>query len=189
MRNTHRRRVEPGVIPSTRERAAVPTLWCRLLEGAHPWGSFHAAVSQYGVLRYWLTIYPPGISVTDRRLARLWRGWPLSGAVLGLLAVVLLGNVAASPGTVLTFALAAYASIGLLLALRAGPGRVPVRSISIILIPGTADEDERRKFSEWQSLVNQLTRADHMLATGSISLVEHEAIWWETYDRLGPAHV
>jgi hypothetical protein len=29
-----------------------------------------------------------------------------------------------------------------------------------------------------------LHRADHMLTTGAISLVEHEATWWEAYDRL-----
>ena len=84
-------------------------------------------VGRYGVRRYRLIIYPAGTTTADRRLARLWRGWPISGAVLGLLAVMLLGNVAASPDAVLAFAVAAYVSIGALLFLRAGPARVRVQ--------------------------------------------------------------
>ena len=34
------------------------------------------------------------------------------------------------------------------------------------------------------TLVDMLTRADHMLTTGAISPVEHEAIWWQAYDHL-----
>jgi hypothetical protein len=131
-----------------------------------------------------LIIYPAGISTADRQLARLWRGWPVTGAVLGLLAVMLLGNAAASPDAVLAFAVTAYATIGALLFLRAGPARVQVRSMSIILMPGTADARELYKYAEWQTLVHMLTRTDRMLTTGAISLVEHEAIWWEAYDRL-----
>ena len=29
-----------------------------------------------------LIIYPPGTTTADRRLARLWRGWPLDGVAL-----------------------------------------------------------------------------------------------------------
>ena len=32
--------------------------------------------------RYQLVVYPPGISVGERRRIRLWRGWPLWGALL-----------------------------------------------------------------------------------------------------------
>jgi len=86
-----------------------------------------------------LIIYPPRTSTADWRLARLWQGWPISGAVLGLLAVMVLGNVAASPNTVLALGVVVYVSIGAVLFLRAGPGRVPVRSTSIVLMPGGAD--------------------------------------------------
>lgn len=163
--------------------------WSSLLDGTHPWGSFDATISRYGVRRYRLIVYPPGTSTADRRLARLWRGWPISGAVLVLLAVMLFGNVAASPDTVLALAVAAYASICALLFLRAGPARVQVRSMSIILVPGAADARELRRYIEWQTLVPMLTRADDMLRTGAISLVEHEATWWEAYDRLEAIYV
>ena len=185
MRDTQHRAVEPGVPRPTPGALAAPTRWSRLLDGPHLWGSFDATVGQYGVRRYRLIIYPPGTSTADRRLARLWRGWPISGAVLGLLAVMLLGNAVASPDKVLALAMAAYVSIGVLLFLRAGATRVKVRSMSIILMPRAADARERLRHTECQTLVHLLTRADHMLATGAISLVEHEAIWWEAYDRLG----
>ena len=104
--------------------------------------------------------------------------------MLGLLAIMMLGNAVSSPRTVLAVAVAVYASIGALLFLLAGPARVQVRSMSVILMPGTADAHERRRYAEWQTLVQMLIRADHMLTTGAISAVEHEATWWEAYDRL-----
>jgi hypothetical protein len=184
MRRTQHRRLEPDVSQTTHVAPADLRWWPRLLDGDRPWGFFDATVSRYGVRRYRLIIYPPGTTTADRQLARLWRGWPITGAALGLLAVMLLGNVASSPNTVLAYAVAASVSIGALLFLRAGPARVQVRSMSIILMPKAADVRERRRHTEWQSLTHMLTRADQLLTTGAISPVEHEAIWWEAYDRL-----
>jgi hypothetical protein len=165
-------------------------LWSRLLDGAHPWGSFDAMVGRYGVRRYRLIIYPAGTTTAERRLARLWRGWPVGGAVLGLLAVMLLGNVVSSPIAVLAVAVVAYVSVGALFFVLAGPTRVRVRSMSVVLMPKTADAHELRRYTEWQNLVHRLIRADHLLTTGAISRVEHRATWREAYDRLeGTAHV
>ena len=187
MRRTLHRHV--GIPQPTYAVPAEPRQWSRLLGGAHPWGSFAATVGRYGVRRYRLVIYPPGSSTTDRLLARLWRGWPISGAVLGLVAVMLLGNAVASPDTVLAFAVTVYVGIGALLFLRAGPGRVQVRSVSIALMPQAEDAREQRRYIEWQTLVDMLTQADRLLQTGAISLVEHEATWWEAYDRLWAIYV
>jgi hypothetical protein len=184
MRSTQHRNVEPGVPQPTPEGPAGPRWWSRLLDGAHPWGSFYATVGRYGVRGYRLTIYQAGTSTADRRLSRLWRGWLVSGAVLGLLAGMLFGDAVSSPNAVLEVAVAAYVSVGALLFLRAGPARVQVRSMSGILVPGVADAQERRGYTEWQNLVGMLTGADHMLTTGAISQVEHEATWREAYERL-----
>jgi hypothetical protein len=118
------RHVESSIRQPNHGVPAEPQWWSWLLDGAHPWGSFAATVGRYGVRRYRLVIYPPGSSTADRQLARLWRGWPISGAVLGLVAVMLLSNVAASPDTVLAFAVTVYICIGALLFLRGrtGPG-------------------------------------------------------------------
>jgi hypothetical protein len=159
-------------------------LWSRLLDGSRPWGSYDATVSRYGVRRYQLILYPPGCGTTDRRLARLWQGWPLTGTALALTALMALGDTAAAPITVLAVAVAAYVSVGVLLFLRGGPQRVRVRSMSIILMPGIADECEVRKYIEWKALVHTLNRADRMLAMGAFSPVEHEASLWRAYDRM-----
>ena len=98
---------------------------------------------------------------------------------------MLLGNVAASPDTVLAFAVTVYVCIGALLFLRAGPARVrgagPCQSSSCRKPPTL---HELRRYAEWQTLVHMLTRADRMLATGAISPAEYEATWREAYDRL-----
>lgn len=184
MRGTQHQDAESGNPQPVPPATARPGWWSRLLDGAHPWGFFDATISRYGVRRYRLILYPPGTTVADRQLARLWRGWPITGVVLGLLAVMLLGDVAFSPTTVLAYAVAASVCVGALLFLRAGSARVPVRSMSIILMPKAADVRERRRYAEWQALVRMLTRADEMLVAGAISPVEHEAVWWEAYDRL-----
>ena len=145
-------------------------------------------VGRYGVRRYRLIIYPAGTTTVERRLARLWRGWLVGGAVLALLAVMLLGNVVSSPIAVLAVALVVYVTVGALLFLLAGPARVHVRSMSVVLMPETADAHELCRYTEWQALVQMLIRADHMLATGAISSGEHEATWWEAYDRLEGTH-
>jgi hypothetical protein len=66
---------------------------------------------------------------------------------------------------------------------------VQVRSVSIALMPKAADAGEQRRYIEWRTLVAMLTRADRLLTTGAISLVEHEASWWEAYDRLEAIYV
>ena len=147
-----------------RDRHA-PRLWSRLLDGAHPWGSFDATVGRYGVRRYRLIIYPPGTSAADRQLARLWRGWPVSGAALGLLAVMLLGNVAAPPDTVLAYRrgrLREYRRA----ALSAGRTRPRASQVHVdhphARKPPTLASNAR--YTEWQTLVHLLTRADRMLS-------------------------
>jgi hypothetical protein len=51
-------------------------------------------------------------------------------------------------------------------------------------MPGAPDaQQQRRRYAEWETLVDMLVRADHMLRTGAISPVEHEVMWWQAYDR------
>ncbi|WP_324291111.1 DUF6611 family protein [Mycobacterium sp. Aquia_213] len=189
MHDTRDRIAQPATVPTTKAELSTPRWWSRLLGGAHPWGSFVATVGRYGVQHFRLVIYPPGSSVADRQLAQLWRGWPISGAALGLVAMVLLGYVAASPDTVLAFAVACYVTIGALLFLAAGPTRVQVRSLSIALMPQAADARELHGYVEGLTLVAMLTRADRLLRAGAISSGEHEAIWREAYERLEAIHV
>ncbi len=185
MGRTVQRRSELGVLQPTKSAPERPRWWSRLLDGPHQWGSFDATVGRYGVQRDRLILYPPGSTTADRRMARLWRGWPITGVALGLLAMMLLGGAAASPDMVLAISVAAFVGIGALLFLRAGPIRVQVRSMSVIVLPNSADVQARHSPTECRILAGMLIRADHLLASGAISPVEHEAIWWEAYDRLG----
>ncbi|ORV83074.1 hypothetical protein AWC11_23015 [Mycobacterium interjectum] len=123
-------------------------------------------------------------------MARLWRGWPITGAALGLLAIMLLGHAGVSPDKVLSFFVLAYVGIGALLFLRAGPLRVQVRSMAVILLPTSADAHGRQSQTECRALADTLLRADDLLASGAISMVEHEAVWWDVYERIDAiAHV
>lgn len=179
MNHTRHHRVEPRLPPPPQHR-----FWSALLDGPRLWGSFNATVGQYGVRRDRLVVYPPGVSRTDRRLARMWRAWPIAGAGLGLLTVMVLGETVAPLAAVLECVLVAYVGVGLLLFMRAGPARVPVRSLSAVLVPLAADAGEDRRHADWESLVEMLTGADRMLTLGAISQVQYEAIWWDAYVRL-----
>ena len=107
----------------------------------------------------------------------------MGGAVLVLFAIMI-GDAVSSPYTVPAVAITAYLSIHVLLSLLAGPKRVHVKCMSLILMPAITDENEQRRHTEWKTLTHMLTRADDMLSTGAISPVEYEAIWWQAYDRL-----
>ncbi len=190
MRRTAQRQPESGIVQSAKSARSRPQWWSRLLDGPHRWGSLDAAVGRYGVQRDRLIVYPPGSTTADRRMARLWRGWPITGAALGLLAIMLLGHAGVSPKKVLAVFVVAYVGIGALLFLRAGPRRVQVRAMSVILLPNSVDAHDRESYTECRALAGTLASADHLLANGAISLVEHEAVWWDVYDRIEAiAHV
>ena len=157
--------------------------YSRLLDGDHPWGSLDIKIGHYGIRRYRLIICPPGTTTADRRLARLQRGWPLGGAALVLLAIMI-GDAVSLPYIVPAVAAIAYVSIRALLFLVAGPNHVHVRSMSGVLMPGATDANEPSGYTEWKALAHMLTRADDMLKAGAISPAGHEAIWWQAYNRL-----
>ncbi len=175
----------PDSMPNAQYQAVEPgARWfSRVLDGDRPWGCYDVKISQYGVRRYRLIIYPPGTTTADRRLARLRRGWPSGGAVLVLLAIMI-GDALSSPYAVPAAAIGGYLSIRVLLSLLAGPKRVHVKSMSVLVMPGITDPNERRRHTEWKTLTQTLTRADDMFSTRAISPVEYEAIWWQAYDRL-----
>ena len=56
--------------------------WHRLLDGDRGWGSIDVHPDRYGMTRYRLVVFPPGISEPERRRVRLARGWPMWGALI-----------------------------------------------------------------------------------------------------------
>ncbi|WP_371328025.1 DUF6611 family protein, partial [Mycobacterium sp. 1423905.2] len=131
----------------------------RLLDGAHPWGSFDASVSRYGVRHYRLTIFSPRSTAAQRRWARLWRHCPIAGAALMLIVVMLLGSAPATADEALTLASGGYLGMCALLFWRGGPWRVPVRSLWVVALPDGGDEAQRASYRNWLSLTKMLVSA------------------------------
>jgi hypothetical protein len=159
--------------------------WSDLIDGEHGWGSFDVRLGRSGFRRYRLTVLPPGITVKDRRLLRLWRSWPIGGVLLWLIVAMCL-NVS-SPATTLAALVGMYLGTGAaLFALTAGT-RPRVRSMSLTLVKGYGwpiDPSGEAARKAWEKLTGVMLAAEDMLQRGTLSPVEYEAVWWEIYDRI-----
>lgn len=159
--------------------------WERMLDGRHVWGSLEVSPPRYGVARYRLVVFPPGIDTNDRRLLRVWRAWPTWGAV-GWLAIQIVLNGLLAPGTAFGVPTAAYLGAGIFLFTRVGELRGQVRTLNITRIAGYADQHAAAMFVKLEALVAVLCRADDECDAGQWSRADHEAAWWQVYDQLGP---
>lgn len=149
----------------------------RLLDSARPWGSFQVGYARYGLRTCRLVVYPPGINRSERVALRLWRAWPIAGALLGLLTVFLLlpslwGAVLVATG---------YVTVATLLARRARRTRRGVRQE--MAIEGVADVDDGRS-GHVRHLASLLEQADHALDSGQITPAEYENVWTMVYAQL-----
>ncbi|HZA11853.1 DUF6611 family protein [Mycobacterium sp.] len=158
--------------------------WSRLLDGQRRWGSIDIWPGRYGFRKYRLVVYPPGITPAERRLIRLWRGWPMWGALVWLMSEICLANKV-SVGVAMVISTAAYVAAGAFAFALAGEARARVRSMSVVLIDGDDDANSAALYAEWHKLAGALTEADRLVVSGAVSPVQHEAIWWRAYDELG----
>ena len=159
--------------------------WLRLVDGDCPWGSITVCPDRMGVVHYRLVIYPPGISETERRRLRVWRGWPMWGALLWMACyVILAGSI--GPRTALAISTAAYVGTGVVAFVRAGGVRARVRAMRATVMsgyPNPLSQDARRKL---RALAATLIEADHRRQHGLISPIEYEMTWWRVYDEIEP---
>jgi hypothetical protein len=157
--------------------------WSRLLDRGRSWGSVRTCPTRYGVTRYTLEVYPPGISRDERVPLRLYRSWPVWG-VAGWLLLQLLLAPSVSPGLALALAsgmcLAAVAIAGAL----AGDNRSRVRVLTVVQAAGIDDPEASRQLNEIRFLATRLVMADRSLTDGRIDAVEHEVIVGLVYDRM-----
>src|SRR4051812_16204261 len=117
-------------------RPGLPARWgARLLDGENRWGYVRLQIDRFGVTRYRLVVYPPGISDVQRRRLRLWRGAAIWAAALWLLSEIFLQELvgawtalAISTGGALALAFVAMAN--------AGETRTMVRSMGAVTMPG-----------------------------------------------------
>ena len=161
--------------------------WLRLVDGACPWGLFIVCPDRMGVTRYRLVIYPPGINETERRRLRVWRGWPMWGALLWIASYVILTGLI-GPRTALGISTAAFVGAGVVAFIRAGDVRARVRTMRATVMSGYPDslsQDARRKL---RALAAMLIEADHRRQLGLLSPIEYEMTWWRVYDQIEPDH-
>jgi hypothetical protein len=168
--------------------AGVPTRllrhsWQRLLDGDRPWGSLDIRPDRFGVTRYQLVVYPPGISESERRRVRVARGWPLWGAAAWIVCEIVLSHTVA-PWVAIAVSSAAYFTSGVVAVTMAGAARRRVRTLAAIVMAGHRDPVSTATRDRVEALASTLIDADERLATGQLSPAEHELVWWRVYDRM-----
>jgi hypothetical protein len=153
------------------------------VRSARIWGSFDAYPARYGVARYRLVVFPPGITARERRMLRVWRAWPLWGAALWL-GLQVGGELTSMPETALIGGSMIYIAAGAFTFALAGETRMRVRTLWATTIAGYRDGDVDRRYSMLRVMARTLDQADLDLEEGRISAPQHEAVWWQVYDVL-----
>jgi hypothetical protein len=138
-----------------------------------------------GFRRYRLILFPPGVTKIERRLLRLWRVLPTWVAVLWLISVICLSQTH-TPWVALGVATTSYLLVGAVTFDRLGALRTQVRTLSVVLIAGESDRNAAATYAELKKLAAIMCTADALLGQGRISVTEHESIWWQVYERVGP---
>ena len=154
-----------------------------LLDHGPAWGSFTIYPARYGVTRYRLVVFPPGISAAERQLLRVWRAWPLWGAALWV-GLQIGGAVIGMPETALIGGTMLVIAAGAMTFALTGEARIQVRSVWAISMVGYGNSEVDRRCTLLRVLAHNLDRADMDLEEGRISPAEHEAHWWRVYDAL-----
>jgi hypothetical protein len=157
--------------------------WQRLLDGDRPWGSIDIRPDRFGVTRYRLVVYPPGISQPERRRVRVARGWPLWGALVWIVCEIWLSHIT-GPWLSLVASTAAYLGSGLVAVAMAGLQRARVRTMATMVMAGYHDPASVAARDKLEDLAASLVDADERLARGQISASAHEMAWWRVYDQM-----
>lgn len=150
------------------------------------WGALDVQSDRFGMTRYRLTVYPPGITALQRRRLRLWRGFPVWGAAAWMVAEIVLTQFL-SPWQALAMSTGIVLSAGAASCFQAGPERSLVRTRTVALLRGHHDDRAQAVAAEITTLAHALTVADSHLKRGEISMVDHEVMWWRVYERLTPS--
>jgi hypothetical protein len=157
--------------------------WRRALDGDRRWGSIDIRPDRYGVTRYRLVVFPPGISESERRRVRVARGWPLWGALVWVFCEIWLSHMT-GPWTAFALSTATYLGLGLVSVVMAGAPRTRVRTIAAMVMAGHHDPISRAARDKVEELSGTMIEADERLADGRISALQHEMVWWHVYDQM-----
>ena len=159
-----------------------------MLDGDRPWGSLDIRPDRFGVTRYRLVVFPPGISDAERRRVRLARGWPLWGAVVWIFCEIWLSQMM-GPWAALVASTVIYLGLGLVATTRAGDAHRQVRTVGAMVMAGYHDPESRHARDQVVSLGDVLFGADEQLERGEISPTAYEMTWWRVYNRMGETAV
>src|SRR3979490_2744289 len=106
----------------------------KLTEGDKLWGTVdYSPAGRSMWRRVRLTVYPPGTTSAERRMLHFAHGWPLGGAILGLILMVTLGS--AWPPALVIVAIVAMYLAGFWVGVRlTRPIRSRIRSLSVVSV-------------------------------------------------------
>lgn len=156
----------------------------RLLDHGPTWGSFTVYPARFGVTRYRLVVFPPGISTAQRQMLRLWRAWPLWGAAMWV-GLQIGGAAVGMPETALIGGTMLVIATGALTFALTGDVRWQVRTLWAVSMAGYGHDEVDERYTMLKVMARALDRADMDLEEGRISPAEHEARWWRVYDAIG----
>ncbi|MCZ4077265.1 hypothetical protein O1W68_04860 [Rhodococcus sp. H36-A4] len=163
--------------------SATGRLWRHLIDGERAWGSVDTWHARHGMTRHRLVVFPPGTNLAERRRLRLWRGWPLWGAMLWIVSEVVLSNqfaaIPAVAASTTVYLLSGYCAFVV-----AGTPRTQIRIEVAITMNGPTDLDAQARRENIGGHAKLLTDADNRLATQHITAAEHEMIWSAVYRQL-----
>jgi hypothetical protein len=160
----------------------------RWILGDHPWGRVETRVLDRAgaMVQHVLVVYPPGTS--DRERSALWwaRTWPWAGAVAGIGALMLFGDLL--PDAVILSVVGLGYAAGVLVGVRATHRIRPRVRRMLVTAPRdvpTCDDDTR--IQSMRRLVAGFADLDRRAANGLIDAVQYEAEWSRLYATLDPA--
>ena len=173
-----------------RDIEAAPGLlrrgWRRLLDGDRAWGSIDIHPDRFGVTRYTLVVFPPGICAAERRWVRVARGWTWWAVLVWIACEVWLSPLT-GPWTSLVVSTAIYFGLGLVVTAVAGDPRRQVRTMGVTVMAGHDDPVSSARRDKLERLAVALLEADESLTRGEITATSHEMTWWRVYDQMDPA--
>jgi hypothetical protein len=161
--------------------------WLRLLDGERPWGSFDVEPDRFGMIRYRLVVFPPGISESERRRVRVARCWPGWSALAWIICEIWVRNLT-GPRIAIAISTAVCLGVALTAVAAGGKPRTQVRTMAAMIAAGHHDPLSDAARDVLRNLAGSLLDADERRAMGEISATEHEAIWWRIYDQMESGH-
>ena len=148
-----------------------------LARSRRTWGTSETDPGRYGGAHVRLRIFPPDITVRERRLWRALHVWPGVGFVLAVVAAVLLAPVLGTPSAVSISILGWGTPI---VAMWLSVGSLSSRIHEL----WSNDRRDGTHDASWiavDRVAHELDEADDALARGEITPAEHRARWQAAY--------